>query len=189
MINETQQNILLELAEKAIRHKLTEGKEMTVDPADYEETLRQPAACFVTLEHRDQLRGCIGSLEAHRSMVLDVVHNAQAAAFSDPRFPPLQEQELAGLSLHISLLTPAVKMQFSSEQDLLSQLQPGVDGLILEEGYYRGTFLPSVWEQLPQPEQFLSHLKRKAGLSPDHWSDEICVSRYATQIFGRRLAG
>lgn len=187
MVDERQQQLLLELAERAIRHALEHGRDMQVDAADYEEALQQPAACFVTLKKAGELRGCIGSLEAHRSMVEDVAHNADAAAFSDPRFPPLREEELEGLELDISLLTPAEAMQFDSEKELLSQLRPGIDGLILEEGYRRGTFLPSVWEQLPRPEQFLQHLKLKAGLPPNHWSTNVRVSRYTTQIFGTKL--
>ena len=187
MLDERQQQTLLELAEKAIRHALEYGRALPVNPAEYEEVLQRPGASFVTLKTRGELRGCIGSLEAHRSMVEDVAHNADAAAFSDPRFPPLREDELPGLELDISLLTPAVEMEFSSEADLIDQLQPGIDGLILEEGYRRGTFLPSVWEQLPLPEQFLQHLKLKAGLPPDHWSGNIRISRYTTQIFGTRL--
>ena len=187
MVNEEQQQTLLQLAEEAIRHALDTGRALQVAPDDYEEALRTPAACFVTLKKGGELRGCIGSLEAHRSMVEDVAHNADAAAFSDPRFPPLREEELAGLELDISLLTPAEEMEFDSEADLLSQIRPGIDGLIIEEGYRRGTFLPSVWEQLPHPEQFLQHLKLKAGLPPNHWSGNIRVSRYTTQIFGTRL--
>ncbi len=178
---------MLELAETAIRHALETGRALQIDPNDFEEPLRQPAACFVTLKKGGELRGCIGSLEAHRSMVEDVAHNADAAAFSDPRFPALREDELPGLELDISLLTPAEEMHFSSEKELLSQIRPGIDGLIIEEGYRRGTFLPSVWEQLPSPEQFLQHLKLKAGLPPNHWSGNIRISRYTTQIFGTRL--
>jgi len=189
MVNESQQQALLDLAEAAIRHALLHGRALHIDPAAYDEALRMPAACFVTLKRNGELRGCIGSLEAHRSMVVDVAHNADAAAFSDPRFPPLREEELRGLELDISLLTPAEEMHFGSEQELIAQLRPGVDGLILEEGYRRGTFLPSVWEQLPQPTQFLQHLKLKAGLPPNHWSGNIRISRYTTQIFGRLLEG
>jgi AmmeMemoRadiSam system protein A len=189
MVNKSQQQTLLTLAEATIRHALQHGTLLHINPTEYEEVLRQPTACFVTLKRNGELRGCIGSLEANRSMVEDVVHNADAAAFSDPRFPPLVEDELAGLELDISLLTPAVEMRFASEKDLLSQLQPGIDGLILEEGYRRGTFLPSVWEQLPHPEQFLQHLKLKAGLAANHWSENIRVSRYTTQIFGTRIQG
>lgn len=188
MVSEREQQILLALAEEAIRYALQHGRALQINPADYEEALRRPAACFVTLKKEGELRGCIGSLEAHRSMVEDVAHNADAAAFSDPRFPPLREEELAGLELDISLLTPARELHFNSEKELLAQLRPGIDGLILEEGYRRGTFLPSVWEQLPRPEQFLQHLKLKAGLPPNHWSKNIRVSRYTTQIFGTRLS-
>ena len=188
MITKPQQQTLLALAETAIRHAIEHGTLLQVAPDDFEEALRLPAACFVTLKKKGQLRGCIGSLETHRSMVEDVVHNADAAAFSDPRFPPLLQDELAGLELDISLLTPAQEMQFDSEKALIEQLQPGIDGLILEEGYRRGTFLPSVWEQLPEPEQFLQHLKLKAGLPQNHWSANIRISRYTTQIFGMRLS-
>jgi len=121
--------------------------------------------------------------------VQDVAHNAYAAAFSDPRFPPLAalELELEGLDLHISILSPPEPMQFVSEGDLLNQLRPGEDGLILRAGVRRGTFLPSVWESLPQPQAFLQHLKMKAGLAPDFWSDEVRVERYTTEAFGGPL--
>lgn len=188
MINESQQQILLQLAEETIRHALNTGRALQIDPVNYAEALRIPAACFVTLKKGGELRGCIGSLEAYRSMVEDVVHNADAAAFSDPRFAPLREEELDGLEIDISLLTPAEAMQFGSESELLAQLRPGIDGLILEEGYRRGTFLPSVWEQLPTPQDFLRQLKLKAGLAPGHWSENIHVSRYTTQIFGCTLS-
>lgn len=187
MLDTNQQQTLLILAETAIRHALEHGNRLQVDPLQYDEMLRQPGACFVTLKRSGELRGCIGSLEAHNNLVEDVARNADAAAFSDPRFPPLQEDELEGLELDISVLTPAEEVQFNNEADLISQLRPGIDGLILEEGYRRGTFLPSVWEQLPQPEQFLQHLKLKAGLPLDHWSGNIRVSRYTTQIFGTQL--
>ncbi|MDH5785617.1 MAG: AmmeMemoRadiSam system protein A [Chromatiales bacterium] len=187
MVTSAQQQILLQLAEKAIRHALERGQALRINPIEYEEALRIPASCFVTLKRNGELRGCIGSLEAHRSLVEDVAHNADAAAFSDPRFPPLREEELVGLELDISLLTPAEAIHFDSEADLLAQIRPGVDGLIIEEGYRRGTFLPSVWQQLPTPEQFLQHLKLKAGLPPDHWSPNIHISRYTTQIFGTQL--
>jgi len=104
------------------------------------------------------------------------------AAFRDPRFPPLAADEFDELDIHLSILTPAEPVSFTSEQELITQLQPGIDGLILEEGHRRGTFLPSVWEQLPEPQQFLRHLKQKAGLSPDYWSENIRISRYRTEM-------
>jgi AmmeMemoRadiSam system protein A len=116
-----------------------------------------------------------------------VAQNAYAAAFSDPRFPPLREGEFEELDIHISILSPAEAMHFTSEADLLQQLRPGEDGLVMEEGFRRGTFLPSVWEQLPTPELFLRHLKQKAGLPADYWSSTLEVSRYTTHSFGRKV--
>ncbi|NOX92825.1 MAG: AmmeMemoRadiSam system protein A, partial [Gammaproteobacteria bacterium] len=129
------------------------------------------------------LRGCIGSLEAHRPLVEDIAHNARAAAFSDPRFSPVTAQELPALEFHLSVLSPAVPLRFESETDLLEQIRPGIDGLVLEDGPHRGTFLPAVWESLPDAAQFLQHLKLKAGLPKDHWSDTLKISRYTTQTF------
>lgn len=152
------------------------------------ETLPTPllahGASFVTLELAGDLRGCIGSLEAHRALIEDVAANAYSAAFRDPRFPPVTEAEFGRLKLHISILQPAQPLQFSSERDLLRQLRPGVDGLILEAGARRGTFLPVVWEALPEPQQFLQQLKRKAGLAMDYWSAELRVWRYTTESIG-----
>lgn len=185
MFDETVQQRLLEIAEASIRHGLDYGRPFK--PEDVAGQLREPGASFVTLNRNGQLRGCIGSLTPHRSLAEDVAENAWSAAFSDPRFPPLREDELEGLELHISILSPAEPMRFSSEADLLQQLQPGVDGLIMEEGFRRGTFLPSVWEQLPTPELFLRHLKQKAGLPTNYWSETLRVSRYTTQSFGRKV--
>ena len=186
MLDKSQEILLLDIAEASIRHGLDYGRPLSVSPGDYQDSLRAPGACFVTLNRSGQLRGCIGSLSAHRPLVEDVADNAYAAAFSDPRFPPLREEELEGLDIHISILTPAEPMRFDSEADLLRQLQPGVDGLIMEEGFRRGTFLPSVWEQLPSPDLFLTHLKQKAGLPTNYWSDTLRVSRYTTISFGRQ---
>lgn len=179
-----QRDSLIQLAKASIRHGLQTGQALAVDVADYEAALQRPGAAFVTLEKHGNLRGCIGSLQAHRPLVQDVAENAYAAAFRDPRFPALREEELDNLDLHISVLTPAVPMTFTDEADLLRQIRPGVDGLILSDRGRRGTFLPSVWEQLPSREQFLAHLKQKAGLPADHWSDMLRVERYTTEIFG-----
>lgn len=175
---------LLEIAHASIRHGLDHGRPLSVRAKDFPEPLQAIRASFVTLERQRVLRGCIGHLEATSPLVEDVAENAFAAAFRDPRFPPLAESELAGLTLHISVLTPATEIEFESEQDLIARLRPGIDGLILQEGAARGTFLPSVWESLPEPRQFLAQLKRKAGLPGDHWSDRIRVFRYETEAFG-----
>lgn len=140
--------------------------------------LRVPGASFVTLTQHGDLRGCIGSLAAHRPLHQDVEANAIAAAFHDPRFAPLQRHELDITRVEVSLLSAAHPMQFSTEDDALRQLQPGEDGVILEVGHYRSTFLPQVWEQLPTPESFLAQLKRKAGLPADFWSADVRLSRY-----------
>ena len=145
--------------------------------------LMQKRATFVTLTIGGRLRGCIGMLEACRPLAEDVAENARAAAFEDPRFPPLTLPELAKLEIHISILSPSEEMVFSSESDLLRQIRPGVDGLILQEGFRRGTFLPSVWAELPEKELFLTHLKLKAGLPADYWSDTLRVFRYTTDCF------
>ena len=114
----------------------------------------------------------------------DVAENAFAAAFRDPRFPPLRPDEYPRLEYHISILNPPEPMTVTSEADLLQQLRPGVDGLVLIEGARRATFLPSVWEQLPDPRQFLAHLKMKAGLPADYWSDSLRFERYTVEEFG-----
>ncbi len=143
--------------------------------------LMEERATFVTLEIDGQLRGCIGMLEACRPLAEDVAENAFAAAFRDPRFPPVSPAELDELEISISVLSPPEEMAFPSEADLLEQIRPGVDGLILQEGFRKGTFLPSVWEQLPETEAFFEHLKLKAGLSPGHWSDTLRVFRYTAE--------
>lgn len=183
MYNNSQRLVLLKLAMTSITKGLQHARPYKVQLSDFEHELQLQRACFVTLHKGSQLRGCIGSLQAHRPLVVDVSENAYAAAFKDPRFSPLQQSEIDKISISISVLTPSTDIQFSSENDLLNQIRPGIDGLILAEGYHQGTFLPSVWEQLEKPEDFLNHLKVKAGLPADYWSDQILVSRYQTESF------
>jgi AmmeMemoRadiSam system protein A len=182
-LTKPQRKQLLELAKNSISHGLRAGKPLAIDPADFPAELTETRATFITLQKNHHLRGCIGLLTASRPLAVDVCENAFAAAFRDPRFPPLDESEFNDLDVHISILSPAEPLSFKSEQDLLEQLQPGVDGLILEEGNRRGTFLPSVWRSLPKPQDFLRQLKQKAGLPPDYWSGRIRVSRYRTEEF------
>ena len=183
-LNKDQQTQLLQLTQASIQHGLQTGKPLKVNLQNYSAELTQPSATFVTLERHAQLRGCIGMLEPVRPLVEDIAANAFAAAFRDPRFPPLTSAEFADLELHISILSPAQPMRFESEDDLIWQLRPGIDGLILHDGFRRGTFLPSVWAQLPDPSQFLRHLKQKAGLPAEYWSETLQVERYTTQMFG-----
>ncbi len=174
-------DILLQVAKESIQHGLDKGGALTVNPLNYAEELREERATFVTLEIHHNLRGCIGTLTAYRPLVSDVAYHAHAAAFSDPRFPGLKRDEFAQLDIHISILGLPSPMNFDSEEHLIQQLRPGIDGLILSDGMYKGTFLPSVWESLSKPRDFLTHLKQKAGLSPNYWSNTIKVQRYTTE--------
>jgi uncharacterized protein len=140
--------------------------------------LHEKGASFVTLTQNQKLRGCIGTLEAHRPLLIDVKANANAAAFRDPRFSPLTEEELDYTRIEISLLSAMQAMEFSGERDALTQLQPGIDGIVFEFGRYRSTFLPQVWEQLPDASVFMAHLKHKAGLQPEFWDEEVKLYRY-----------
>jgi AmmeMemoRadiSam system protein A len=140
--------------------------------------LRRLGATFVTLTRQGQLRGCIGSLQAHRTLLEDVKANAKAAAFMDPRFQPLSATEYRQVRVEVSLLSPSEPMAFASEEDAIAGLRPGVDGVVLEWARYRSTFLPQVWEQIPDPRAFLTHLKRKAGLAHDFWAEDLRLQRY-----------
>jgi AmmeMemoRadiSam system protein A len=180
-LNPEQRRFLLDLARDSIRFGVRNGKPIPVELSGLPAELTVQRATFVTLESNGVLRGCIGCLVAIRPLAADIAENAYAAAFRDPRFPPVTAAEVEELDIHLSLLTPAQPMTFLSEADLIGQLQPDVDGLILEDGPRRGTFLPSVWESLPDPSDFLRHLKRKAGLPADYWSDTLKISRYRTE--------
>ncbi|MFA5372126.1 MAG: AmmeMemoRadiSam system protein A [Sideroxydans sp.] len=171
--------VLLQLARAAIAQRLG----MATDLPPRSDWMDKPGACFVTLKTHGRLRGCIGSLEARQALYDDVAHNAIAAALRDPRFPPLAMGELDDIEVEVSLLSTATPMDCFDEHDALAQLRPGVDGVILEYGAHRATFLPQVWEDLPQPQHFLTHLKHKAGLPEDFWSDDIRLSRYTVQKF------
>ena len=178
------QNLLLEIARASIFQKLENPSAPVSLPEGLPGELLEKRATFVTLEIDGLLRGCIGMLEACRPLAEDVAGNARAAAFEDPRFPPLSQEEFESLEIHISVLSPPEEIFFFSEADLLAQIRPGVDGLILQESRSRGTFLPSVWEELSEKEEFLLHLKQKAGLPGSYWSDTLRVFRYTAEYFG-----
>lgn len=179
-----QQRQLLGLAGAAIRYGIVNHTVMPLNTADYETPLQEPLATFVTLKKHGQLRGCIGTLNAQRPLIEDIVYNAWQAAAHDPRFDPVQENELQDLHISISILSPPQAFSVTSEEDLIGKLRPGKDGLIIEDGYHRATFLLSVWQQLPEPMDFVGHLKLKAGLPGDHWSSTIKVQRYTSFEFG-----
>lgn len=169
-----QGRVLLPIARASIENAL--GKASRAE--EQHAWLQEPGATFVTLTQNGELRGCIGTLEARRSLLQDIKANAQAAAFQDPRFAPLAARELEVTQVEVSLLSAMQPLQFASEEDALDKLQPGVHGVVFEYGRYRSTFLPQVWEQLPQVGEFMAHLKYKAGLSPDFWAQAVRISTY-----------
>jgi AmmeMemoRadiSam system protein A len=180
------QNLLLQIARDAIFQCLeagSSGSRFVPQGLENIPELQEERATFVTLTLGGNLRGCIGMLEACRPLAEDVAENARAAAFGDPRFEPLSIEEFENLEIHISVLSPPEELEFESEAELLQQIRPGVDGLILQDCGRRGTFLPSVWEDLPERELFLMHLKMKAGLPGSHWSDTLRVHRYTAEYF------
>ena len=174
------QSLLFGVAFEAIRRGLVGGPPWTVDAAGYPPELRQPRALFVTLMSRGKLRGCVGTMTSREPLVVNVAHYAHSAAFGDSRFERLTESELPGLEVHLSLLSEMEPIPCQSETELLAQLRPGPDGLLLEDGYYRATFLPSVWKELPDPIEFVRQLKLKAGMAPAHWSPTLRCQRYVT---------
>ena len=175
--------LLLNVARSAISNKLGQAMALPVPTGSAVGVLQDMGASFVTLNQRGQLRGCIGSLQAHRPLLADIQANAIAAALHDPRFSPLTLLELDITTVEVSVLSVMQPLSFTSEADALAQLRPGVDGLVFEFGRYRSTFLPQVWEQLPKARQFMAHLKHKAGLAPDFWAAEVRLQRYSVSKF------
>ncbi len=156
------------------------GMKLPSEPSNKE--LLQPKACFVTLQHNGTLRGCIGSLEVHEPLWLNACKNAYASGFKDTRFSPLTPDDRRGLSLEISVLSDLVALNNQGELALLKALRPNVDGLLLEQGWHRAVFLPSVWQVLPDPKQFVRALKRKGGWLETYWSEDITLHRFTTVV-------
>jgi AmmeMemoRadiSam system protein A len=172
MLNEEEKRFLLSLARSSIKHYLEKGTKPEIKPSEIpSERLQEDGAAFITLHLDGKLRGCIGSLEAHHPLVMDVMENALNSAFDDPRFYPLQADELPKIKISISVLTKPEPLPVDSPEQLLEKLVPKKHGLILKQGFHRATFLPVVWEQLPKKEEFLEHLSQKAGLPPGGWRD------------------
>lgn len=174
--------LLVTGARNAIQRRLA-GDTTTDEPSDWNPALRAKQASFVTLKRHGALRGCIGTLEAKRPLWEDVIHNAQAAAFEDPRFPPLTPPELEGLHIEISVLSSPDPLRVHSRAQLLALLKPGEDGLIVREGRRRATLLPAVWESLPDAGAFVDELMRKANLGVGYWSTSLEFLRYRTERF------
>ena len=179
-----EQKTLLRLAREAIEHRVR-GKEL---PAIQKEllppNLREQGASFVTLTIQDQLRGCIGTLEAYQPLADDVREHAVAAAFEDPRFPPLSEDELSRIQIEVSRLTRPVPLGYKDSDDLLSKLRPHIDGVILKDGLRRATFLPQVWEKIPDPSEFMDNLCHKMGVGHQQWRNKhLDVFTYQVEEF------
>lgn len=170
-------DILLARARHAIAHTLG----ATRDAPAYDPRLIERAATFITLMRTGELRGCIGSVRAQRTLAEDVVFNAVGAATRDPRFSPLTRDELYEVSVEVSLLSATQFLEFSGEIELMSQLRPGIDGLMLFAGCRSATFLPQVWDQLPEPQMFLAALKQKAGLAPDRPAKNLMAATYTVR--------
>lgn len=181
--SEAECRLLIRLARQCISEGVAGNEPVRPEGEAIPIGLEKPRACFVTLKIDGRLRGCIGNLEANSSLVDAVLRNSYLAAFRDHRFDPVAESELDQLSYEISVLTPMVPLPVESEQDLIGKLRPGVDGLLFEADGKRATFLPSVWEQLPDARLFLSHLRQKAGLPADYWGDGVkCWTYQAIKI-------
>ena len=185
-LTDSERSTLLALAAASIAHGLEHGRPLVPRDPSYPSALRLERASFVTLNTHGRLRGCIGALEARRPLAEDVAVHAFAAAFQDPRFPPLGHPELQALHIHISVLNPRERLEARSEAEAISALRPGIDGLILEEGGLRSTFLPAVWDSLPDPGEFLSRLRLKAGLPAQYWSETLTLFRYTVEEFDAR---
>ena len=175
------------LARQAL-HEAVGGPPVEVDGAPDPE-LERPGACFVTLTKDGELRGCIGALDARRPLAEDVRHNTRAAALEDSRFPPVTASELDRIELEVSVLSPLEPLEHEDERDLLRRLRPGVDGLVIQHGAHRATYLPQVWKSLPEPRRFLRELKIKAGLHPDFWADDMRAWRFTVESFRERPPG
>jgi uncharacterized protein len=178
------QSTLLSIASASINYGLSERSALPVIPQDYPELLQQPRASFVTLRIGGRLRGCMGSLEATEPLVVNVAKNAYSAAFRDPRFAPLARDEFPQIGIHLSVLSRPEPLEFETEEQLLAQVRPGVHGVTLIEGNRRATLLPAVWDSVSEPGEFLTHLKRKAGLPVDYWSKTIRAERYTAESIG-----
>lgn len=182
-ISASEKSELLSLARHSISYFISQRKTLAIDLNNYSERLRQQAASFVTLHSKAKLRGCIGSTTAYQPLAVDVVHHAQAAAFEDPRFPPVTADEHEEITISVSVLTHPEPLNVDDIQQLVDQLEPGVDGLIIKDGFHQATFLPSVWQQLPEPRNFLQHLIRKAGLPVNYAGDNLQAWIYQTIEF------
>ena len=168
----------------AIAHEAIGAPQEPSTPGEWlEEWLRRRAASFVTIRMQGELRGCIGTIDARRPLGDDVAHNAHAAAYRDPRFPPLERADRERVSIEVSVLSQRVRIEASSEDEAVTRLRPGIDGVVVEYQDLRSTFLPQVWDSIPEPFEFLRELKRKAGLPGAFWHEELRLWRYSVEKY------
>ena len=178
--SKTEEQELLNIAHQSIEHGLKNGECLKVNEAKYPAALQEPHGAFTTLKYNGALRGCKGSLEGALPLVNTVAYSAFSSAFNDLRFPPLQPGEFARLNISLSILSAKEKLTFTCEEELVEQIQPGIDGLILEYNGQKGTLLPSVWKTIPDVREFLSIVKQKAGFDRDFWAEGLQAYRYTT---------
>jgi AmmeMemoRadiSam system protein A len=179
-----EQACLLEIARQSILHGLDSGTALQVDVAKLEANLRVDSAVFTTLTIAGNLRGCIGSLQPSAPLAQAVANTAFSAAYQDRRFAKVQADEIEKLRIEVAVLSALELIEADSRQVLLDSLQPGVDGLLLEDRGHRSTFLPKVWEKITTPNEFVEQLMRKAGLAVGYWSSTIRCYRYHSTSFG-----
>jgi AmmeMemoRadiSam system protein A len=180
---------LLMVARNTIKNRLENTKEPQIDLKDLPEKFQERLGTFVTVTIDGNLRGCIGHIIPREALIEGIRENAINAAFKDPRFPPLTKDEFDSIEIEISILTAPQELSYIDAEDLLRKLRPGVDGVIIKRGFHEATFLPQVWDQLPDKGEFLAHLCLKAGLSYDSWRKEkLQVSTYQVQAFEEEKA-
>jgi len=183
-LSEDEGKYLLGLARETIKNRLSDIEESQIDRKEIPEKFQERLGTFVTVTIEDNLRGCIGHIIPRESLIEGIKENAINAAFKDPRFLPLTKKEFDKIKIEISILTSPQELSYTDAEDLLKKLRSGIDGVILKKGFYEATFLPQVWDQLPEKEEFLSQLCLKAGLSGNSWKTEkLQVSTYQVQAF------
>jgi len=183
-LSEDEGKYLLGVARETIKNRLDNIEESPINWKEIPKKFQERLGTFVTVTIEDSLRGCIGHIIPRESLIEGIKENAINAAFKDPRFHPLTKEEYNKIDIEISILTSPKELSYAGAEDLLKKLRPGIDGVIIKKGFYEATFLPQVWEQLTEKEEFLSHLCLKAGLSPDSWKrEELHVSTYQVQAF------
>ena len=185
--NELPGREILRLARRSIEHGLIHAEPLPIDCDELPQALAEPGATFTTLRLEGQLRGCCGALEAVYPLAKDVTRSAFQAAFRDRRFDPVREYELGAIRLEVSVLSPLESMSVCDEADLLNRLKPGTDGVVIIADGHRATFLPQVWQKMPEPRQFLAALKAKCGLADDYWSERLMFQRYSTTSYAESV--